>query len=272
MQKPTTSEQKPLNEIKVSFRSRVRNIIGYADRLLKENNFRILKLSAIGGAIGTLVNATEVLRTLNPGLYQVVRLGTVSYQSVDQKGDIENQRLYPKLEIDLTLDEPKEKGEGFQDKLNEEERTKLLALLNQPPKRTEGEEGQRGRGDSRGGRGFRGGRGDSRGGRGGFRGDNRGGRGGFRGGRGAPRGGRGGFRGERDDNQGGYRERNQGGFGGGNRGRGGFRGGNRGGFNNDNSYGNQRRNNYEGESRGGFRGGRGAPRGERRFNRGRGGY
>ena len=228
---------KPLNEIRIGFRSRVRNIVNYATILLNENKFRSLNLSAIGGAIGSLVNAVEVLKINNPGLYQVNKIGTVSYQTVDQQGQVQNQRLYPKLEVVLTLDDPKESGEGFQNKLSEEERTQLLALSKERAPRVEGEERPRG--------GFRG-RGAPRGGpRGGFRGRGapRGGpRGGFRG-RGAPRGGprggfRGGFRGERGASRGGPR--------------GGFRGG------------------FRGE-RGAPRGGRGEFRGPR-INRGRGGY
>jgi len=145
---------KPLNEIRIGFRSRVRNIVNYAQSLLKENSFRSLHLSAIGGAIGSLVNAVEVLKITNAGLYQVNKIGTVSYQTVDPQGNVQTQRLYPKLDVTLTLDQPTQQGEGYQDRLSEEERTQLFNL------------------SPRGGRGF------SRGGRGGF----------SRGGRGAPRG------------------------------------------------------------------------------------
>ena len=176
---------KPLNEIRIGFRSRVRNTVNYANILLKENNFRSLHLSAIGGAIGSLVNAVEVLKINNPGLYQVNKIGTVSYQTVDQQGVVQNQRLYPKLEVTLSLDAPKETGEGYQDKIPEEERTKLLALAAQRPERTE-ERPRGGRGGPRGApRGGPRGRGGFRGGRGGPRGAPRGGprgRGGFRGG------------------------------------------------------------------------------------------
>jgi hypothetical protein len=208
----------PNNEIKVSIRSRVRNILRYANALIKEGT-KTLKLSAIGAAIGTLVNAAEVLKIVNPGLYQVTRLDSVSYQSIDQNGNVENKRIYPKLEIDLSLDKPTAGSEGFQDKLSEEERTKLFNLLGKPR-----QEAQRG-GNRGGNRGFD---------RGGFRGVNRGGnRGGFR--EGYQENNRGGFRG---GNRGGFRD----GFRGGNRGgfRDGFRGGNRGGFRGGNRGNNQR--------------------------------
>ena len=90
------------------------------------------------------------------------------------------------MEVYLSL-EPREKNEGFQEKLSEEERNKLYELFNQKPTRRPF------RGNRRGG--FRGNRrGGFRGSRGGFRGARRGGlrgRGarGMRGtrGRGAPR-------------------------------------------------------------------------------------
>lgn len=84
----------------------------------------------------------------------------------------------------MTLDEPKEKGEGFQPQLSEEERTKLFEIHS---KRLGGERRPvRGRGQLRGGRGAPRGRPGPQGGRGAPRG--RGGfRGGFRGGRGGPR-------------------------------------------------------------------------------------
>jgi hypothetical protein len=179
-------EDKPLNQVKIGVGSSVRSVIRYSNILFKEKNLRDITFSAIGGAISKLLNVVEVLRTTNGGLYQVNKIGTVVYQTVDNQGNASSQRLFPKLEVILTLDEPKDKNEGFQDKLNEEERTKLLEVLNSVKPRDndyrtrDGREAYapRGRGQFRGGRG-RGapiGREKPRG------------TGGFRGGRGAPRG------------------------------------------------------------------------------------
>ena len=176
------SQKKPVNDIRVGFNSRIGGLVNYCEKLLKENNIRELNFSAVGGSIGTLVSAVEVLKTLHAGFYQVNRFATISYQSVEEgkKGEVQNQRLYPKLEVKLTLDKPaKTGGEGYQEPLAEEERKKLLDIQS---KRREGRpqrRGFRGRGRSRGRGRFR---------RPGFRG-----RRGFRGrGRGRPmRGGRG---------------------------------------------------------------------------------
>jgi len=164
------SQKKPVNDIRVGFNSRTGGLVNYCERLLKENNIRELNFSAVGGSIGTLVTAVEVLKTLHPGFYQINRFATISYQSVEEgkKSEVQNQRLYPKLEVKLTLDKPaKTGGEGYQEPLNEEERKKLLDIQS---KRREGRgprRGFRGRGRGRGrfrrGPGFRGRRGGFRG-------------------------------------------------------------------------------------------------------------
>ena len=175
------SQKKPANDIRVKFNSRTVGLVNYCERLLKENNIRELNFSAVGGSIGTLVTAVEVLKTLHPGFYQINRFATISYQSVEEgkKSEVQNQRLYPKLEVKLTLDKPaKTGGEGYQEPLDEEERKKLLDIQS---KRREGRPLRRG---------FRGGRGRGRPmrgrGRPPMRGRGRGGRGRATRGRGAP--------------------------------------------------------------------------------------
>jgi len=165
------AQKKQANDIRVGFNSRISGIVNYCQRLLKENNMRELNFSAVGGSIGTLVTAVEVLKTLQPGFHQVNRLATISYQSVEEgkKNEVQNQKLYPKLEVKLSLDKPAKTGEGYQEPIKEEERTKLLDIQS---KRRQGR-GPR-RGAPRRGRGFRGRRPGFRGRRGGFRGRGRG--------------------------------------------------------------------------------------------------
>ena len=193
---------KELNDVRIGMQSIVGKVIGYCNMLLTEKNMRSIRFTAVGGAIGKLVNVVENLRIFHTGLYQSNLLSTVSYQAVDKQGKVFNERLHPKMEVHLSLDEPKDKTEGFQTKLNEDDRKRLHDFMNARREQRQ-QEGPRGdRGENRG-RGRGRGRGAPRGrGRGGPRGAPRGGRGM---GRGAPRGGRGGFRG-------------------GNRGRGQFRG------------------------------------------------
>ena len=236
-------DTKDANHIKIGAQTRVRNVITYATTLFKERNFTEVTLSAIGGAIGSLVNAVEVLKTEFP-VYQNNKISTVSYQTMDSNEKVIQERLYPKMETTLTLAEPKTKGEGYQGKMDDDTRNTLKKFMDKRrEERTQRFEGE----NSRGGRGF-GGRGFSRGGRGfGGRGFSRGGRG-F-GGRGRGFSSRGRGFGDR-----GFEDRGFGDRGFSSRGRGfsgrGFssRGGNRG---------------YEGRGRGGNRGfsGRGNSRG-----------
>ena len=111
---------------------------------------------------------------MKPGLHQLNRITSVAYQTVDSNKTLLNQRLYPKLEVTLSLDEPKNKSEGYQGVLEEEKRKQISKIMDD---RKAEREKNRGRGRGR---------------RGGFRG--RGRRGGFRG-RGRGRGRRAGFRG-----------------------------------------------------------------------------
>ena len=60
-------ENKSLNDIRLGQNTRVRNVIRYCNSIIKENNFRDLPFSAVGGAIGQLVSTVEVLRIVNPG-------------------------------------------------------------------------------------------------------------------------------------------------------------------------------------------------------------
>ncbi len=170
----TTKEEpkaKAANDIRISMNSRVRNVIRYSTSIMKAKNLRELKFSAVGGSIGRLLDTVEVLKILIPNLYQQNKITSVAYQTLDSNNTVLNQRLYPKMEVILSYDEFKTKNEGTQDKLKEEERSKIEKIMNERRQQRE-KEGRAKRGNMRGRRGFRGRR---RGFRGrGFRGGNRG--------------------------------------------------------------------------------------------------
>ena len=157
------SNSKEGNDIRIGMNTRVRNVVRYCNSILKEKTFKTLKFSAVGGAIGKLVSAVEVLKTVNPGLFQQNKFATVSYQSNENK-EAKNQILYPKMEVTLSLDDFKDKNEGYQKKLEEEERLKLYSIFNEQPVKRSRRVGFRRR------RGFRGGFRGRRVFRGGFRG------------------------------------------------------------------------------------------------------
>ena len=162
--------KKEPNDIRIGMNSRPRNVIKYSTSVMDEKKLKELKFSAVGGSIGRLLDIVEVLKVLKPGLYQQNRITSVAYQTVDSNNTLLNQRLYPKLEVILSTEEPKNKTEGYQGQLEEETRKQIEKAMNE---RREKFEKNRGRGTGRGrGRGPRG-----RGRRGGFRGR----RGGFRG-------------------------------------------------------------------------------------------
>ena len=161
MSNPTPDKQKkPENDIRIGMNSRVRNVIRYATNIMKEKNLKELKFSAVGGSIGRLLDTVEVLKVLIPGLYQQNKITSVAYQTLDSGNNVLNQKLYPKMEIVLTTEEPKSKNEGYQEKLNEEDRKKIEKIMNERREEREKNRGGRRRGGNRGGRrGFRGRRG-----------------------------------------------------------------------------------------------------------------
>ena len=122
--------QKPINDIRIGMNSRVRNVVRYCNGLLREKSTTSLHFSAVGGAIGKLVTVVEVLKVVNANLYQQNKLATVSYQSVDDNKTITNQRLYPKMEVVLSLEKPNEINEGFQDKIPDSQREELYKIFN----------------------------------------------------------------------------------------------------------------------------------------------
>ena len=173
-----TPKDKAENDIRVGMNSRPRNVIRYASSIMKEKNLKELKFSAVGGSIGKLLDTVEVLKVMIPGLYQQNKITSVAYQTVDSNKSVISQRLYPKMEVVLSTEEPKTKTEGTQGKMDEKLRAEIQKIMDDRKAKREKE-------------GTRGGRGSFRGNRGGPR------RGGFRGNRGGPRRGRGNFRGQR---------------------------------------------------------------------------
>ena len=168
------SKKEP-NDIRIGMNSRPRYVIKYSTSVMDEKKLTELKFSAVGGSIGRLLEIVEVLKILKPGLYQQNRITSVAYQTVDSNSTVLNERLYPKLEVILSKEEPKNKTEGYQGKLDEKERKDIEKIMNERREQREKNIG-RGRGFRGRSRGFRGRRGGFRGRRG-FGRPRRGGRG-----------------------------------------------------------------------------------------------
>ena len=208
-----TSKQDPINFLK------------YAIFLFEKRNLPYIKFKASGSAIAGLVNISEILKKVVPGVHQVNRIYTLKYEQdyePKEKGldHVTIVRNVPILEVSFykeLVDQDMENWPGFQRALKPEifERVKIN-FNNVIRKRNKDTPKQSGGHQSGGNRktyqvGFRGGmkNRNNRGGSsnntgGGFKPGFRGGRGGMN--RGGRQGGslRGGFRGGRGNNRGGF--------------------------------------------------------------------
>ena len=126
------------SDIRIDISTNVKTVISNCKHFFENKDNKQLIFYAVGAPIGKLVNIIEALKLIIPGLYQINRLATVSYQIVGK------QRLYPKMEVTLTFDKPIIITEGFQDKMPEEERKKILDTVRENRKNTEKERGMRG--------------------------------------------------------------------------------------------------------------------------------
>ena len=162
--------KKAPNDIRIGMNSLPRNVIKYSTSVMEEQKITELKFSAVGGSIGRLVDIIEILKIIKPGLYQQNRITSVIYKTIDSNNELLNQRLYPKLEVILSKEEPIKKAEGYQGQLSENQRKEIEKIMNERKERIEKNRSQgpvrgRGRGTQRGrGRrgGFRGRRGNLR--------------------------------------------------------------------------------------------------------------
>jgi hypothetical protein len=166
MSQPKKETKKEPNDIRIGMSSRPRNVIKYATSVMDELKLTELKFSAVGGSIGRLLDIVEVLKVLKPGLYQQNRITSVAYQTVDSNNKLLTQKLYPKLEVVLSKEEPKTKTEGYQGQMDEKDRKQIETIMNKKREEREKNRGTR-RGRGRGGP-------RGRGRRGGFRGRARG--------------------------------------------------------------------------------------------------
>ena len=119
-----------VKEIRVSFNTRIKNIINYSIEQMKNTQIKELKFSAVGGSIGKLIETIETLKIFLPGIYQQNRLSTVTYIPINNKNDESSNNIYPKLEIRLLKNEPQIKNEGYQGSLPEENRKSIETIFN----------------------------------------------------------------------------------------------------------------------------------------------
>ena len=136
------------NDIRIGIGTRPQYAIKYAASVMDEKKITELKFSAVGGSIGHLLDIVEIFKVLKPGLYQQNKISSVTYQAVDSNNELLQQRLFPKLEVTLSKEEPKNKTEGFQGQMDEKKRKEIEIIMNKR-KEMKKKRGQRGRGGPR---------------------------------------------------------------------------------------------------------------------------
>ena len=112
--------EKEPNDIKINQKTNIGDAVSYSVKLLEEKGVRELRYKAIGVSINKLVSIVEIVKLYYPSLYQINKIDSIPNKEKDTHN--------PSLEITLSLDKKGEKSEGFQDKLNENERKKLLNM------------------------------------------------------------------------------------------------------------------------------------------------
>jgi DNA-binding protein len=124
-----SEEKKISNEIRIGLRTKPKDVIAQCQKLIKEEKVKELHLSAVGNTIGNLVVAVEIVKSIFPELYQSSEFSTiparVNGKDKDKKPDAKPQKLYPRLEIILSL----EKKEGSKFTVTEEEKKILIDTL-----------------------------------------------------------------------------------------------------------------------------------------------
>ena len=122
-----SESKKPNNELRISFRSKPKQIISQCEKLLKEEKVKDLHLSAIGNTIGNLVITAEIFKQIHPELFiqSIFSINKDAKKSPDQK----TPKILPKLEIIFATEKPAEKKEDPDPKMSEEDRNALLDTL-----------------------------------------------------------------------------------------------------------------------------------------------
>ena len=126
-----SEEKKPENEIRIRFNSKTKDIIQECEKLIKEGKVKDIHLSAVSNTIADLIFSVEILKSMYPNLIQQNKFSTIPPRSNDnsKKKDDKPQKLFPRLEIILTISNEEVKKEGAISTITEEERKILIETL-----------------------------------------------------------------------------------------------------------------------------------------------
>ena len=126
-----SEEKKPENEIRIRFNSKTKDIIQECEKLIKEGKVKDIHLSAVSNTIADLIFSVEILKSMYPNLIQQNKFSTIPPRSNDnsKKKEDKPQKLFPRLEIILTISNEEVKKEGAISTITEEERKILIETL-----------------------------------------------------------------------------------------------------------------------------------------------
>ena len=109
---------KQTNEIRIAFRAKISVLIAQCEKLIKDEKFKDLHLSALGNSIGNLVVISEILKSMYPDLFQKSIFSLISLSNEkgkDKKPDKENKKTFPRLEVIITKEKPADTLPEIQD-------------------------------------------------------------------------------------------------------------------------------------------------------------
>ena len=123
-----SEDKRPANEFRIGFKSNPKEVITQCEKLLKDDKFKEIHLSAISSSIGEISIIAEILKYTFPNLSQKNVFSVITPPSTEKKkkADENKKKLYPRLEIILTLGDKKEEPDT---KITEEEIKILIDTL-----------------------------------------------------------------------------------------------------------------------------------------------
>ena len=123
-----SEDKRPANEFRIGFKSNPKEVITQCEKLLKDDKFKEIHLSAISSSIGEISIIAEILKYTFPNLSQKNVFSVITPPSTEKKkkADENKKKLYPRLEIILTLGDKKEEPAT---KITEEEIKILIDTL-----------------------------------------------------------------------------------------------------------------------------------------------
>ena len=127
---------KQANEIRIAFRSKIGPLVAQCEKLIKDEKFKDLHLSALGNSISNVYVIFEILKSMYPDLsyksvFSVIYL--TNEKEKDKKPDKEKKKLFPRLELTISKEKPAEDKEENV-KLNEEQRKALIQTMDNQKK------------------------------------------------------------------------------------------------------------------------------------------